>query len=184
MKNVLNLNESIDGSRIKQGDQSIMQYVLTDGNGDDLKLGGKKADVYLYNASDVSYKLETTVSEKDKGQYVVDVVITDIVPANIYNLEVIVDDMYVFPSDSNTKIEVIASVLGKLQNGSSIKPSVFEELIDYGMAHGKFDHLKGEQGDKGDKGDAVVATPKIYTRDEYDQLETKDKNTLYFISEV
>ena len=43
---------------------------------------------------------------------------------------------------------------------------------------------KGEKGDKGDKGDSVLASPKIYTRDEYNQLETKDNNTLYFISEV
>ena len=43
---------------------------------------------------------------------------------------------------------------------------------------------QGEKGDKGDKGDSVLASPKIYTRDEYNQLETKDSNTLYFISEV
>ena len=49
---------------------------------------------------------------------------------------------------------------------------------------------KGEQGEqgprgaKGDKGDTTLAPPKIYTRDEYNQLETKDSNTLYFISEV
>lgn len=39
-------------------------------------------------------------------------------------------------------------------------------------------------GPKGDKGDTVSVPPKIYTRDEYNQLETKDSNTLYFISEV
>ena len=43
---------------------------------------------------------------------------------------------------------------------------------------------KGEKGEKGDKGDSVLAPPKIYTRDEYNQLATKDSNTLYFISEV
>ncbi|WP_239723654.1 BppU family phage baseplate upper protein [Mammaliicoccus sp. A-M4] len=44
--------------------------------------------------------------------------------------------------------------------------------------------IQGVKGDKGDKGDSVLASPKIYTREEYDQLETKDSNTLYFISEV
>ena len=44
--------------------------------------------------------------------------------------------------------------------------------------------VKGDKGDKGEKGDSVLASPKIYTRDEYNQLETKDSNTLYFISEV
>ena len=43
---------------------------------------------------------------------------------------------------------------------------------------------QGEKGDKGDKGDSVLAPPKIYTRDEYNKLEVKDSNTLYFISEV
>ena len=44
--------------------------------------------------------------------------------------------------------------------------------------------IQGFKGDKGDKGDSVLASPKIYTRDEYNQLATKDSNTLYFISEV
>lgn len=43
---------------------------------------------------------------------------------------------------------------------------------------------QGPQGAKGDKGDTLLAPPKIYTRDEYNQLATKDSNTLYFISEV
>ena len=43
---------------------------------------------------------------------------------------------------------------------------------------------QGPQGAKGDKGDTTLAPPKVYTRDEYNQLATKDNNTLYFISEV
>lgn len=50
----------------------------------------------------------------------------------------------------------------------------------------KFENLTEEQKTelKGKQGDSVLASPKIYTRDEYNQLETKDSNTLYFISEV
>src|SRR5699024_8304104 len=45
--------------------------------------------------------------------------------------------------------------------------------------------IQGIQGPKGDKGEDGLASPaKIYTRDEYNQLATKDSNTLYFISEV
>lgn len=40
------------------------------------------------------------------------------------------------------------------------------------------------KGEPGPKGDTTLAPPKIYTRDEYEQLGTKDPNTLYFISEV
>ena len=44
---------------------------------------------------------------------------------------------------------------------------------------------RGLQGIQGPKGEDGVASPaKIYTRDEYNQLATKDPNTLYFISEV
>lgn len=49
------------------------------------------------------------------------------------------------------------------------------------------EELKGEpgkQGEQGDKGDTTTVPPKIYTREEYDQLEVKDSHTLYFISEV
>lgn len=44
--------------------------------------------------------------------------------------------------------------------------------------------IQGAKGAKGDKGDTTLAPPKIYTRDEYNQLANKDNNTLYFISEV
>ena len=44
--------------------------------------------------------------------------------------------------------------------------------------------IQGVKGDQGPKGDTLLAPPKIYTRDEYNQLATKDSNTLYFISEV
>ena len=44
--------------------------------------------------------------------------------------------------------------------------------------------LQGIAGPPGPKGDTLLAPPKIYTREEYDQLVTKDSNTLYFISEV
>lgn len=46
------------------------------------------------------------------------------------------------------------------------------------------EQLESLKGDPGPKGDTLLAPPKIYTRDEYNQLATKDSNTLYFISEV
>lgn len=42
----------------------------------------------------------------------------------------------------------------------------------------------GKQGEQGVKGDTTAVPPKLYTRNEYDQLEVKDSHTLYFISEV
>ena len=46
LTNVLNLNDSQDGNRIKQGDLSIMRYILTDTNKDDLNLDGLPAKVF------------------------------------------------------------------------------------------------------------------------------------------
>ena len=46
LTNVLNLNDSQDGNRIKQGDLSIMRYILTDTNKDDLNLDGLPAKYF------------------------------------------------------------------------------------------------------------------------------------------
>ena len=79
--------------------------------------------------------------------------------------------------------------------GKEIKVELLEDIV-YKILNEHVDKFKGEkgdtgeqgmqgiQGDKGDKGDTVLAPPRIYTRDEYNQLATKDPNTLYFISEV
>lgn len=64
----------------------------------------------------------------------------------------------------------------ELFKGEKGDKMTFKDLTDE-----EKEELKGEQGDKGD---TVLVPPKIYTRDEYNQLATKDNNTLYFISEV
>lgn len=140
LNNVLNLGESKDGNRIKQGDQSIMRYVLADSNDDNLQLSGKKAVIYLYNNNGVAYREETTVNEN-----VVDVVIKSVLPADHYTLEIIVDDKYIFPSDNKTKIEVTSSVLGKGTTEIEEK-NLYGEIIDYGVKNSLFDSFKGEQG--------------------------------------
>lgn len=316
--NVLNLEESIDGNRIKQGDLSVMRYILTDANSDDLQLDGRPAKVYLTDVDGIKYIYATTVKEQD-DKYLCDVIIDAIIPAGTYTLEIWVDNTYCFPSDNKAKIRVESSVLG---NGIEQLHSetLLADIIDYAKKHDLIDYkpvtissvtndeegnvivnftdttqiliprgergqsieiqaitpkLNGDteviftdgnsliipkgkdgengsdgtsvkvdytekdalgntvvhfsdgkeaviskgtkgkdgksitvvstnkdkndntvvtfsdgtsatisKGDKGDKGDTVLVPPKIYTRDEYDQLETKDNNTLYFISEV
>lgn len=93
--NVLNLEESIDGNRIKQGDLSVMRYILTDANNDDLQIEGKPAKVYLTDVDGVKYIYDTTVKEQD-GKYLCDVVIDTIIPAGTYTLEIWVDNTYCF----------------------------------------------------------------------------------------
>ena len=79
--------------------------------------------------------------------------------------------------------------------GKEIKVELLEDIV-YKILNEHVDKFKGEKGDtgeqgmqgiqgeQGEKGSTVVVPPKIYTREKYDQLETKDSNTLYFISEV
>ena len=96
LTNVLNLNQSSDGNRIKQGDLSHMRYILSDANEDDLNLNGKPAKVYLTDVTGVKYTYDTTVKQSDNA-YVCDVVINQIIPAGTYTLEIWVDNRYVFP---------------------------------------------------------------------------------------
>lgn len=140
IKNVLILNESTDGNRIKQGDQSVMRYTLTDTSEDNLELDRKQAIVYLYTDKGVAYKQETTVSNN-----VVDVVIDEIIPTGHYTLEIVVDNKYIFPSDNKTKIEVTSSVLGK-GTTEITKQNLYGDLLDYGISNDKFNSFKGETG--------------------------------------
>lgn len=137
--NVLNLEESVDGNRIKQGDLSVMRYILTDANSDDLQLDGKPAKVYLTDSEGVKYTYDTTVKEED-GKYLSDVVIDTIIPTGTYTLEIWVDSTYCFPSDSKSKIKVEASVLGnaitKVDNNN-----LWQELTEYAVKNG---YLKSE----------------------------------------
>lgn len=139
--NVLNLEESVDGNRIKQGDLSVMRYILTDANNDDLQLDGKPTKVYLTDSEGVKYIYDTTVKEQN-GKYLCDVVIDTIIPAGTYTLEIWVDNTYCFPSDNKAKIRVESSVLG---NGIEQLRSetLLKEIIDYAKKHSLIDFGTG-----------------------------------------
>ena len=86
-------------------------------------------------------------------------------------------------------INLVEDTVKKIMNES---PELFkgekgDKLSFSDLTDEEKEELKGEpgkQGKQGEKGSTVVVPPKIYTREEYDQLETKNSNTLYFISEV
>ena len=68
----------------------------------------------------------------------------------------------------------------------SIKGDKGDKLTFKDLTLKDIEELKGEPGEPGkdgEKGDTVINPPKIYTREEYNQLGDKDPNTLYFISE-
>lgn len=188
--NVLNLEESVDGNRIKQGDLSVMRYILTDANNDDLQLDGKPAKVYLTDVEGVKYIYNTTVKIEDNS-YLCDVVINAIIPDGTYTLEIWVDNTYCFPSDRKSKVKVEPSVLGngvgKLQS-----EDMLADIIEYVKKHNSIENNeivksititstnkddegntsilfsdgteiiipKGEKGSKGDTGPQGIAGPK------------------------
>lgn len=177
--NVLNLEKSLDGNRIKQGDLSVMRYILTDANSDDLQLEGKPAKVYLIDSEGVKYIDDTTVKTEDDS-YLCDVVINTIIPAGTYTLEIWVDETYCFPSDRKSKVKVEPSVLGngvgKLQS-----EDMLADIIEYVKKHNSITSTnkddkgntsilfsdgteiiipKGEKGPKGDTGPQGPTGPK------------------------
>jgi len=111
-----------------------MRYILTDTNKDDLNLDGLPAKVFLTDETGVKYIYDTTVRQYDNA-YVCDVVINQIIPANIYTLEIWVDNKYVFPSDKKTKIEVTESVIGR-QLINTQNHDLWQEMIEYGVKNG------------------------------------------------
>ena len=170
-RNVLNLEQSVDGNRIKQGDLSVMRYILTDANSDDLQLDGKPTKVYLTDVDGVKYIYDTTVKTEDDS-YLCDVVINTIIPAGTYTLEIWVDETYCFPSDRKSKVKVEPSALGngvgKLQS-----EDMLADIIEYVKKHNSITSTnkddkgntsilfsdgteiiipKGEKGDRGERG--------------------------------
>lgn len=171
--NVLNLEESVDGNRIKQGDLSVMRYILTDANNDDLQLDGKPAKVYLTDSEGVKYIDDTTVKEQD-GKYLCDVVIDTIIPAGTYTLEIWVDNTYCFPSDRKSKVKVEPSVLGNELEKINTE-NMYEEVIEYAKTHNLIkdgeNGVDGKDGIDGANGqDGKSFTPSDLTDEDYKKI--------------
>lgn len=171
--NVLNLEESADGNRIKQGDLSVMSYILTDANNDDLQLDGKQAKVYLTDVDGVKYIDDTTVKEQD-GKYLCDVVIDKIIPAGTYTLEIWVDETYCFPSDRKSKVKVEPSVLGN-ELGKINTENMYGEVIEYAKTHNLIkdgeNGVDGKDGIDGENGqDGKSFTPSDLTDEDYKKI--------------
>lgn len=130
LTNVLNINDSNDGNRIKQGDKSVMRYKLIDASNDELQINGKPAKVFLHRNDNVDYVYQTEVKDNS-----VDVVINDVIPAGIYTIEIWVDSKYSFPSDNKSKIEVVESVVGKGIEDINNR-NIWEEVLKFGIEKG------------------------------------------------
>ncbi|WP_462129662.1 hypothetical protein [Staphylococcus pseudintermedius] len=136
MKVLMNTLTAIDGTCIKQGDPSVLRFKLGDFNDDELMLD-PVATVYLSHENDV-YRFEGTV-HKDVVTFNIDKVL----PAGIYTLEIECNH-YIFPSDKNTRIEIVESQLGKAM--SAVKSDhLYDEIIKYGVENKLFRGLLEEE---------------------------------------
>lgn len=155
------MKEKVD---IILAEQGLIQYKITD---QVIKHPGTvNAKLFLKNEKESIHVANFSFNIKDSG-------ITDAVDKEItVNL---VDDSVRRIIQENA-IELL---------GDGFKEDVALDLQSYVDKNiEKFKGTKGDEGPKGDKGDTTYLPPRIYTRDEYNQLETKDSNTLYFVSEV
>lgn len=146
-------------------EQGIIQYKISDRV---IKHPGKvNAKLFLKNETQSVHVANFNFTIKDSG-------ITDAV-----NKEITVNIV-----DDSVRRIIQENAIELL--GEGFKDDVSVELKSYVQTNNElFKGPKGDKGDKGDKGEDGIASPaKIYTRDEYNQLETKNPNTLYFISEV
>ncbi|PCF64418.1 hypothetical protein B5C02_12070 [Staphylococcus pseudintermedius] len=136
MKVLVNTLTAIDGTCIKQGDPSVLRFKLGDFNDDELMLD-PVATVYLSHENEV-YRFEGTV-HKDVVTFNIDKVL----PAAIYTLEIECNH-YIFPSDKNTRIEIVESQLGKAM--STVKSDhLYDEIIKYGVENKLFRGLLEEE---------------------------------------
>ncbi|WP_439849588.1 hypothetical protein [Staphylococcus pseudintermedius] len=136
MKVLVNTLTAIDGTCIKQGDLSVLRFKLGDFNDDELMLD-PVATVYLSHENEV-YRFEGTV-HKDVVTFNIDKVL----PAAIYTLEIECNH-YIFPSDKNTRIEIVESQLGG--GGSKVKSDhLYDEIIKYGVENKLFRGLLEEE---------------------------------------
>ncbi|MEB8101839.1 BppU family phage baseplate upper protein [Staphylococcus xylosus] len=140
---------------VVMSDKGILQYNIP--NNVIAHAGQIKAKLFLRNAEQSVHVANFTFDIKDSG---IEGAIEKEISVNI------VDDA----------VKRIMNEQPELFKGEKGEKLTFEDLTDEDK-----EELKGEQGPKGD---TLLAPPKIYTRDEYNQLATKDSNTLYFISEV
>lgn len=132
----MNTLTAIDGTCIKQGDPSVLRFKLGDFNDDELMLD-PVATVYLSHENEV-YRFEGTV-HKDVVTFNIDKVL----PAAIYTLEIECNH-YIFPSDKNTRIEIVESQLGKAM--STVKSDhLYDEIIKYGVENKLFRGLLEEE---------------------------------------
>ena len=116
MTGILMLESLTRGNTLKQGDKTPLTYRLLDADGDNLNIAGKSATVRLMYPNYLTIGYEKTgliVSSDNTVTFTIDTVI----PSRKYNVEIIVDNKFVFPSRSaESKFTIDKSSLGTESN--------------------------------------------------------------------
>ena len=116
MTGILMLESLTRGNTLKQGDKTPLTYRLLDADGDNLNIAGKQATVRLVypNYLTIGYEKSGLIVSKDDT---VTFTIDNIIPSRKYNVEIIVDNKFVFPSRSaESKFTIDKSSLGTESN--------------------------------------------------------------------
>ena len=117
MTGILMLESLTRGNTLKQGDKTPLTYRLLDADGDNINISGKSATVRLVHPNYLTIGYEKsglTVSQDETVTFTID----NIIPARKYNVEIIVDNKYVFPSRSaESKFTIDKSTLGLSRGG-------------------------------------------------------------------
>lgn len=204
----------VNSIQMKQGDKTPIAIKLQQVNNSirrDANLSEQetKATVYL---SDTKEKKVIFKEEFEVKLGTVTLIINSVLPTGVYSLEIDYNGKK-YPSDNSFSLMINPSAtvapeeiktvdtIEMVQENilTAVSPKI-QQLVDNKLSsevasyvNANKDMLKGDKGDKGDKGiqgdkgekgDTTYLPPKIYTRDEFEALTTKDDNTLYFISEV
>lgn len=103
--NILTIKNENIGNQLKTGDRTILKYQLTDGNNETLTLEGLSARVSLLKDKQIVYQTETVVKEENRVHFSID----DVLEPGTYILEIVVDDQYIFPSDTDEKLYLVSS---------------------------------------------------------------------------
>lgn len=135
MTGVLMLESLTRGNTLKQGDKTPLTYKLLDADGDNLNVAGKTATVRLVHPNYLTIGYEKSgllVSQDDTVTFTID----NIIPSRKYNVEIIVDDKFVFPSRSaESKFTIDRSSLGTEANiieivGKDVLISAVKSQVD------------------------------------------------------
>ena len=104
------------GNTLKQGDKTPLKYRLFDADGEKLNIAGKSAKVRLVYPDFLTIGYEKdglNVSQDDTVTFTID----SVIPSRIYQVEIIVDGKFVFPSRADeAKFTVDKSSLGAETN--------------------------------------------------------------------